>query len=314
MTIYQWQGPIGLSANSGAGFATADAMWRGWGTLFSAGLTAVGIAKTSDTGQINWTTTTAPTATGQNLGYEIRKLGDNTTNANPIVFKIEFMSNSSNVLSQMRIQVGNGSDGAGNLTGNLSPQFLLVQQTDGSGRSSTTNFISSDGTYLTFVLSINNVNTSVSVQALSLGRTKNSAGANTSDGLNIVFAGNNTTPYRGQYYLPKFGGGAYYNASDNAGRAMIHCGAPCLGTGSLGGNLGVFPVFVPRGMADNPCLGVIVGFTADFGGDVPCAGQTVTVPLYGSNHTYMLIGSFGGGTSSYINSNSNNPVFGMRYE
>lgn len=95
---------------------STDATFRTWGSEFSAALLAVGLTKTSDTGQIDWGTVTRPT-TNTDAGYEIWRFNDALQATQPIFMKISFGTHSTALKGRIRIVVGSGSDGAGNLTG-----------------------------------------------------------------------------------------------------------------------------------------------------------------------------------------------------
>ncbi len=81
-------------------------------------LTAAGMPKTSDTGQVDWTTVTLPAVTVY-TAYEIRRFNDAEQATEPIFFKIAYGFTNVSTTSHptVRITVGRGSDGAGNLTG-----------------------------------------------------------------------------------------------------------------------------------------------------------------------------------------------------
>jgi hypothetical protein len=90
-----------------------DASFRAWGSDLSSRLASIGLIKTSDTGQINWTTVTRPAA-GNFAGYEIWRFADST-----IFMRWEYGSGSGSNQSTpaIRIAVGQGSNGSGTLTG-----------------------------------------------------------------------------------------------------------------------------------------------------------------------------------------------------
>lgn len=98
---------------------STDAKFRTWGSAISAAIVASGLTVTTDTGQINWTTVTKPTATVTKAGYEVYKFNDTLQSTKPIFFRIDY--GSSTVASgngpNTWLTVGTGSDGAGNITG-----------------------------------------------------------------------------------------------------------------------------------------------------------------------------------------------------
>lgn len=95
-----------------------DAWFRAQGQAISDALTALGIPKTADTGQVNWATVTLPAA-GATTAYEIRRLNDAYQASDPIFLKITYVRNVFGSASQfgLQIEVGTGSNGSGSLTG-----------------------------------------------------------------------------------------------------------------------------------------------------------------------------------------------------
>ena len=101
---------------------TSDAGFRTWGTEFNAQLTAIGLTNTTDTGQINWTTVTRAAANTA-AGYEIWRFTDTLQATTPIFMKIEYGTGYSANFPQIWITVGQGSSGAGAITGVTSSRF-----------------------------------------------------------------------------------------------------------------------------------------------------------------------------------------------
>lgn len=93
-----------------------DANFRAWGLDYSDALTAVGLLKTADTGQIDWATVARP-GTNTAAGYEIRTFADALQSTAPVYIKFEYGTGASATRPQIWISIGSGSDGAGNLTG-----------------------------------------------------------------------------------------------------------------------------------------------------------------------------------------------------
>ncbi len=130
-----------------------DANFRLWGSGLSDAIQAVGLVKTSDTGQINWTTVTRPTTANTMQGYEIFRFNDSLQGTAPIFIKLEYGSGNYGVLTPAyKTTVGKGTDGAGNITSVL---HVLTQTGSTSGNSSSDflSYVSSgDGSMLVFTL------------------------------------------------------------------------------------------------------------------------------------------------------------------
>jgi hypothetical protein len=100
---------------------TTTAGFRAWGSGLSSNLTAAGLIKTTDTGQINWTTVNRPTAVNTVGGYEIWKLPDSS-----IFFKIEYGTGNVTDNPLIYITSGTGSNGTGTITGAISAQTAIA--------------------------------------------------------------------------------------------------------------------------------------------------------------------------------------------
>lgn len=108
MTTKTWMGAC-LSSNTAA--------FQAWGSAISTSFTDVGLTKTADTGQIDWSTIVYSAAT--TLGYEIWRFNDALQATAPIFFKITYGVTGS--LPYVTVSVGQGSNGAGVLTGLVAP-------------------------------------------------------------------------------------------------------------------------------------------------------------------------------------------------
>lgn len=116
-----------------------DAAFRLWGEALSDNLAAVGLTQTGDTGQIDWTTVTAPVAATTYQGYEIWRFNDTAHATVPIFIKIEYGSGSTDgTRPNLRVSVGTGSNGAGTLTG-VTILAATALNTTGTGATSAVN-------------------------------------------------------------------------------------------------------------------------------------------------------------------------------
>lgn len=118
-----------------------DAAFTAWGSGISALLTAVGVSKTSDTGQVSWASTVTRPAGSTLPYYEIRKLSDPLSGASPVYLKVSYGSTTSVSRAGISFQVGTGSDGSGTLTGLTS----VIADTYTSDTGSSLSWAASDG-------------------------------------------------------------------------------------------------------------------------------------------------------------------------
>lgn len=113
-----------------------DETFRAWGSLLSAGIAAVGMVRTVDSGQIDWDTALTPDAGDTPAGYEVWAFSDALQDTHPVVWKLEYgTGGTSNSLRPIRlwITVGKGTDGAGNITDILIPRTRLGNSNPSTG-------------------------------------------------------------------------------------------------------------------------------------------------------------------------------------
>lgn len=173
-----------------------DTDFRQWGSTISAHLAAVGLVQSSDSGQINWTTVTKPTA-GNNAmaGYEIWRLADSLDATAPIFIKIEY--GNSNVTSNpgLMMSVGYATDGAGSLTGVVSDRRLMTNtaaSVAGNAYVSKACFV--DGFFgCTMYRDLQGTGV-VPMLAMMVSRSVDDSGAVTTDGFTVVYAASGSAP------------------------------------------------------------------------------------------------------------------------
>lgn len=282
---------------------SSDANFRTWGSYIAARLLAVGMVQTADTGQINWTTVTAPAAISTYQGYEIWRFADTLQATAPVYFKLEY--GSGNVAAAnpgMRITFGTGSDGAGNLTGTLSASVvggvITAYATPGSlfGSGDTNRFVfatwngASTGTWLGFE------------------RTLDSSGNPTSEGVWVF-----SKPLVGSSGCSV----TFWNRSTGTVGPALGTGMSVAAlfpdtTGITGVQTIVAPVFPEKGVFGNPVLNLVGYLTGDI-----AAGSTPTIYAYGAAHVYYCIPSANSWQSTTWRGpspNSTGEAMAIRYE
>lgn len=80
-------------------------------------LTGAGLVQTSDTGQLSVASTTWPGTANTDQGYFIYRFNDTQQGTDPVFIKMFLGRGNSPGAQRIRIQVGQGSDGSGTLTG-----------------------------------------------------------------------------------------------------------------------------------------------------------------------------------------------------
>lgn len=130
-----------------------DVNFRAWGSSLSAAIQAVGLIKTTDTGQIGWSTVAKPAAPNTMQGYEIFRFNDALQATAPIFIKIEYGSGSyGGLCPAYKTTVGKGTDGAGNITDVLHTATATASTNNTSTNDYTSCVSSGDGSMLVFTL------------------------------------------------------------------------------------------------------------------------------------------------------------------
>lgn len=172
----------------------SDAGFRVWGAAVSAALAAVGLVKTADTGQADWTSSATVRAAGnsQTTPYEIWRFTDALQATRPVFIRIGYGSGSGNFNPMLWITVGSSTNGAGTILGvstsvrstysNVTPQTYTQPC-----------YFSSDGSYLTMALAAGPPSPG-SIIVLAIDRTRNADGTPNGDGLYCVLGNSAQSP------------------------------------------------------------------------------------------------------------------------
>lgn len=247
----------------------SDANFRLWGKWISDQLAAWGWTKTSDSGQINWATVTAPVGTSAVQGYEVWSLGDALQATAPVKVKIEYGSGSNVNWPSTWVTIGSTSDGAGNITG---PQTARKQVANNSHSTTGVPSHAAGGTsWATFCI----WDTSTSGWTFVMERTKDASGADTAYGFNVALVEANAGIFWQQTYV--------IGVSPMPAEASIACLLPSSGTLTKGGVVQLSAVFPIDGNWLNPFLTALCGFAANL-----TASTTVSFNMYGASHTYFV--------------------------
>jgi hypothetical protein len=257
-----------------------DANFRAWINEINNALIAFGWTATSDTGQINFSTVTRPTATSTIAGYAMYQMGDSLQSTTAVFMKLEFGTGTTTDCPRMDVTIGIGAtDGAGTIIGIQGSWKVITKQTLTGSATSTTSFnCRSSGSSSSFrchfwSTSISNVGFTLIVE-----RDKDTSGADTANGVNILmFAAAGTNIWNSQHLNAN---GFLGNLDTTRFYAMITSSSSQSG----GGNIGIGPVRVPFGPMRNPFLGILIYARTDF-----TIETTTSVTIYGSSHTYLCL-------------------------
>ena len=94
--------------------------FRAWAQAIHDALIAVGMVQTADTGQVDLTTVNKPGTANNSAGYRIYRFSDALQATAPVFIKIEFGTGADASRPSLWTTVGNNTNGAGTLTGQVS--------------------------------------------------------------------------------------------------------------------------------------------------------------------------------------------------
>lgn len=269
---------------------SSDANFRAWGSYLSARFSAVGLIQTADTGQINWTTITTPAGVNTYQGYEVWRFADALQASAPVFYRIQYGENDTADTPGIRIQFGAGSDGAGNLTGNLSAVYDAGGQVQAGvstvvGSGSTNRFVIAAGW------------TSFIGLCFSFERSKDSTGADTTEAVLFFSHGpsssgsGTTTAQNITVWSTTLG---ILGTLETTFGALFAAGTSM----SFGSQTMVSPIFHNKGVFMNPGMNMVGYYTANI-----TPGGTASIYMYGAARTYYALASTVLATSSAFRGN-----------
>lgn len=129
---------------------TTTALWQSFLHMVHDAFITFGWSNSADTGQLNPSTATLPGTLGVLAGYEIFTPGDVLASTAPFYVKVQYGLTSGHY-PYMAFQVASGTDGAGNLTGQVSTAQAYAMSND-SGATTRDSYFSGDSGRMTFCL------------------------------------------------------------------------------------------------------------------------------------------------------------------
>jgi len=221
---------------------------------------------------IDWATVLKPAAVSTSQGYEIWRMDDALQATSPVVLKIEYGSASGGAtLPAIWVTLGQGSDGAGTLTGYVTTR-VTRGMTAANASTSASIFCGSTSRF-TAVIGFG-IGTAAGTIVLCIERTRDAAGAETAEGFSFILGGASPASCVFQFVSTVAGLGTLC--------AAVNVGMPESGSGASGTEIAVYPIFPSKGVYLHPLLSLLGYFVANIG-----SGSTPTFSYYGENHTYV---------------------------
>lgn len=255
---------------------STDALFRAWcqfihDTLITTG----GWVDPGDTGQFTISTATAPAALNTKVGYRIYRMADGLQGTSPVFMRIDYGSSGAAATPGIWITIGTGSNGSGTITTIRFNGGAVGTPTVSSSANSAT-ASNSYGSASTNRVSIGLfVQTTVRMLMFTIERSKDAAGADTTDGL-IFHYTNITTNINASNYIimgsstqPPTESGLHYILSANNPSAF-------------GSDVGIGIPIPISGISKQPGYNITITRSSDF-----IAETTFTMSLYGNTITYQ---------------------------
>lgn len=252
---------------------STDALWRAWVQFIEDTIvTTGGMVNTTDTGQMTIATSAHPVAINTIVGYRIYRMADALQATAPIYMKAEYGSGGAANTPRMTLTIGTGTNGAGTITGALVSSAQITAS--GNGTNACHCFASAATGRVHLLMFVRAA--AVDLMVMSLERTKDSAGADTADG--VLFAYGNQGPLVFTQYLNATAG-----AQPPAETGVTAVLSNQTGSSAFGGNVGVGVPLHFKSVVQQPGLGIVIVNSADF-----VAEAQPSFTFYGAAHTYQL--------------------------
>jgi hypothetical protein len=283
----------------------SDATFREWGLEFSTKLAAIGLVKTSDTGQIDWATVIRA-GTNAVAGYEIWRMNDTQQATFPVYFKIEYGTLGTVSAPNIKIGIGVGSNGAGTLTGGTITRNINQGASQNADTGSQSYFCAVNG-FVGFAWKTNSSGSSASFFVMR----SNTAGVADGRCILVNWGGGSGSSITGRTaYI--YSGGALVNTmpfTTNVQDAQLGFNPGAALVTAVGADIQCFPAWIctPRIEAQVGICGVLSNEVA--------TGNTFTAAIVGAARTYICLptvaGPFG---PAAPNSASGSPQLAMLWE
>jgi hypothetical protein len=273
---------------------TGDAGFRAWASEYSNALQTIGLVQTADTGQINLVTATRP-STSVNAGYQVWRFNDAQQATKPIFVKIFYGTTNLPSAPRIQIQVGTGSDGAGNL---MNPSSTFNVANGNAPTSTVTNYLSNFSLVagcLAIAWKIGAWGTLGSF--FSICRTCDTNGDPNDLGFSVYGYGSSSTSGQNeqvQFRRSDNTWSGFAGSGSNSATALIP--GPATAASFVGADAQVVLHFgaFPR---IQPIHGLLAVKTSEFGAD----STFTAAPVGATTRTYVVLGStyFGNGAGSF---------------
>lgn len=257
-----------------------------------------GWVQISDSGDVSdWSAVAANGTIGASFGYEIWRMNDALANDAPVYLKWEFVTMQTTNGPAFKFTLGDGSDGAGSLTGGVSGPWSIRVIPSSTGNSLLPCYFRGNPNDMSMAMWCNS---SISHSFLfNIERTKDANGNDTADGVILQYAGtiyNSTTAdWVDQVWFPKVGSAPF--------QSTIGVFLPTNNVASSGLASHYYPIYPYAGILLNPMLNLIVSSAGMAAVNVP-----FDITFYGATHRYVWFTNMDEWTNRCSQTSANWPV------
>lgn len=234
--------------------------------------TTLGWTRTADTGQIDLTTVVVPSF-GVWAGYSMFRMADALQSTAPCFVKVEYSIGGPSNSVQIRLTVGQGTDGAGSVTGVQLATFALSSATDHTTVDAVT-YLSGDTNR--FLMLAYDDGSTTNGMLVSIERSKDATGADTAEAIFVAWGVTNGA-LSSQVLVCGQGAAQRQGSATSA--------LPTSGSNfTFGTDVGLSGVNYFAGKRYNDGTNLLSFLQADF-----IAGITISADMYGSTHSYRIL-------------------------
>lgn len=162
-----------------------DETFRAWGLALSNALSAM-LARVPQANDIDWLTVSNPLTSTYATGSEVYRLNDALHSTHPVFLKFEYATAGSANRVRIRLTVGKGADGNGNITGILQAPIVVFEANATAPAASNSYISNGDGSGVVFSLQPDIP--TMCGGFVCIERSRNSSGQATGDALLLAFA------------------------------------------------------------------------------------------------------------------------------
>lgn len=280
---------------------TTNASFRAWAQMISNSFATAGFSKDANvTGQIDFTTVTAPATTGSNsVGFEVWRFTDTLQATNPICFKVEYGSGPNGPITPgIWFTFGSNCNSSGGIATTPNTPRILASNSLPQAVNVTSWLCGSNGRWcaaLWAAVANNNTSAPYVVQttypvAIGFERTKDAAGADTAAGLLITMQTGS-----GLFSQICMGNSALGSVAYETSLGFLTPGAGPSVSGSRSqpvypDQYGLYPQFHSyKGTFLNPGLNFLLRY--DMLPVADMVGNIIPAQIYGSTHYYVGFGT-----------------------